>query len=69
MQLILLSLTQVHEKVFVEFYDIISILNHQINVFQTSAYLIITFKQVFKTQCSLVLKKKDLRRKKYSEIV
>ena len=53
---------------FVEFYNVIFILNHQINVFQTSVYLITTFKQVFETQCSLVLEKKDLRRKKYLEV-
>jgi len=68
-QLIFLSLTQVHEKVFIEFCNVVSVLNHQINVFQTSVYLIITFKQVFETQCSLVLKKKNLRRKKYLKVV
>jgi len=67
-QLIFLSLTQVHEEVFIEFYDIIFILNHQINVFQTSVYLTAAFKLVFETQCSLVLKKKDLRKEKYSEV-
>jgi len=63
-----LSLTQVHEEMFVKFCDVVSVLNHQINVFQISAYLITTFEQVFKTQCSLVLEKKDLRRERYSEV-
>jgi len=61
-------LTQIHEKIFVKFCNIISVLNHQIDVFQTSAYLITTFEWVFETQCSLVLKKKDLRKEKYSEV-
>jgi len=69
-QLIFLSLIQIYKKIFVEFYNIIFILNYQINVFQTSAYLTAAFKQVFKTQCSLklVLKKKDLKRKKYLKV-
>jgi len=31
-------------------------------------YLTAAFEQVFETQCSLVLEKKDLRKKKYSKI-
>jgi len=62
-------LIQVHEEVFVEFCDVVFVLNYQINVFQTSVYLTAAFKQVFETQCSLVLEKKDLKRKKYSKVI
>jgi len=67
-QLIFLSLIQVHKEVFIKFCDVISVLNYQINVFQTSVYLTAAFEQVFETQCFLVLKKKDLRRERYSEV-